>query len=127
MPLHGLFATRKEPHEGVRFLKPQPGMWEAMEEHVNQRTRADPGQSFFVGDMAGRPNDLGNSDREWAKNVGASRGVTMPFQTPEETFGPPAGPSGNGNGGAAAAGGGASAASLPRGTLLARAALLLTY
>ena len=32
VPLHALFATRRAPHAGARFLKPETGMWAAMEE-----------------------------------------------------------------------------------------------
>ena len=79
VPLHGLFATRKNDgkHEGARFFKPNIGMWEAMEQLVNDKVKVDPAASFYVGDMAGREGDPGSSDKEWAANVGASRGVTV--------------------------------------------------
>ena len=131
VPLHGLFATRKNDgkHEGARFFKPNIGMWEAMEQLVNDKVKVDPAASFYVGDMAGREGDPGSSDKEWAANVGASRGVTMRFQTPEEYFGPSAGDNslGGGGGGGSSGGGGGGDVTIPNTSMLARAALLGGY
>ena len=129
VPLFALYATRKAPHPGGRYFKPEPGMWEAMEELLNQGVKVCPSTSFFVGDMAGREGDEGVSDKQWAANVGAARGVTMQFKTPEEAFGAPA--SGGGRGGGGGLGGGAGgtggSARPPEASLLARAALMGGY
>ena len=128
VPMHALYATGGKPKVkeagGYRYIKPEIGMWAAMEEKVNGGLKVDPATSFFVGDA--------ESDREWAVGVGASRGVTMKFQTPEEALGAPAGPvRGGGGGGAAAAAAAASAGAgtepMPQASQLARAALLGGY
>ena len=123
VPLHAVYATRS----GSDYYKPSVGMWTAMEEKLNDGVRVDPASSFYVGDMAGRPGDIGASDLGFALNVGKSRNVTMRFETPEEAFGAPAGPNGESGGGG---GGGSSATAAhapPQSSLATRAALLGGY
>ena len=75
VPMHAVYATRKDgPH-----YKPATGMWDAMEGNTNLGQPANLADSFFVGDMAGRDGDQGNSDRRFAENVGAARGGTLRF------------------------------------------------
>lgn len=72
------------------YRKPLPGMWEYMEKEKNQNITVNRGQSFFVGDAAGRPEigkgvnkrrkDHSLADRLFAKNV------AIEFYTPEEHF-----------------------------------------
>ena len=72
------------------YRKPLPGMWEYMEREKNQNITVNRGQSFFVGDAAGRPEigkgvnkrrkDHSLADRLFAKNV------AIEFYTPEEHF-----------------------------------------
>ena len=45
----------------------------------------DLARSLFVGDAAGREGDFSSSDRDFAANVGAERGGTLAFRTPEAT------------------------------------------
>ena len=86
VPLHGLFATRKN-----EYRKPEAALWTAMEEEVNGGERIDVTLSLYVGDMAGRPQDKGSSDRDFARNVSSARGATLQFRAPDEAFGPPSG------------------------------------
>ena len=49
----------------------------------------DLARSLYVGDAAGREGDFSSSDRDFAANVGAERGGTLAFRTPEQAFGAP--------------------------------------
>ena len=117
VPLYALYATRKPPHEGSRFFKPEIAMWAAMEELLNEGVAVDAASSFFVGDSA--------TDREWADNISKIKGVTMGFELPEAALGPAAGPSSTNqpSSGSAAAG----VATMPDSALEARRALLGGY
>ncbi|TCD67649.1 hypothetical protein EIP91_012159 [Steccherinum ochraceum] len=76
VPFHIYAATAKD-----GFRKPIPGMWYELErEFSKDNVQIDKGQSFFVGDAAGRKADHSGSDRKWALNVG------IPFYTPEARF-----------------------------------------
>ena len=123
VPLHAVFATRKPPHAGEQYHKPQPGLWGAMELTTNENVAVDPASSFYVGTNAGREGDAGNSDKAWAEAVGAARSVALKLQTPEEVFGPPAVAAGGFGGD----GGGGGDDPLAHATLLARSALLGGY
>jgi bifunctional polynucleotide phosphatase/kinase len=60
------------------YRKPRPGMWNYIEEKlfikINKKS------SFYVGDMAGRPNDKYDTDLKFALNL------KIKFLTPEEYF-----------------------------------------
>lgn len=70
------------------FRKPLTGMWQALCDHKNDGIPVDVGQSYFVGDAAGRPEnkamkkkkDHSSVDRLMALNIG------LEFFTPEEHF-----------------------------------------
>ena len=59
-----------------------------MEQELNGGEPIDLARSLFVGDAAGRESDFASSDRDFAANVGAARGGTLAFRTPEQAFGP---------------------------------------
>ncbi|KAK9909850.1 hypothetical protein WJX75_008381 [Coccomyxa subellipsoidea] len=66
------------------FRKPGTGMWDYFVENLNGGVSPDKAESFFVGDAAGRPDDIqegADSDRKFAEGVGIA------FKTPEEVFG----------------------------------------
>eukprot|EP00898_Chlorokybus_atmophyticus_P006386 jgi/Chlat1/6749/Chrsp50S00502 len=65
---------------GDPFRKPETGMWEYFARHGNGDVAPDLKSSFFVGDAAGRPQDHGDSDQDFAKRIG------VPFMVPEEVF-----------------------------------------
>tara|TARA_B100000795_G_scaffold12683_1_gene8823 strand:+ start:625 stop:1878 length:1254 start_codon:yes stop_codon:yes gene_type:complete len=60
-----------------------------MEQELNGGEKIDLARSLFVGDAAGREGDFASSDRDFAINVGAERGGTLAFRTPEQAFGAP--------------------------------------
>ncbi|KAM9732885.1 bifunctional polynucleotide phosphatase/kinase [Menidia menidia] len=71
------------------YRKPVTGMWNHLCEKANDDVTVDKGQSFYVGDAAGRPpnwapgkkkKDFSCSDRLFALNLG------LQFHTPEEYF-----------------------------------------
>ncbi|GAA6020040.1 hypothetical protein JCM8202_004964 [Rhodotorula sphaerocarpa] len=62
------------------YRKSSTGMWDAFVERFNGEVAVDYGQSFYVGDAAGRPGDHNDTDRKLALNCG------LPFFTPEEFF-----------------------------------------
>jgi len=73
----------------MEFSKPWTGMWELLLEEARQLSiEIDRGQSFYVGDAAGRPanpakkrkKDFADSDRKFALNA------QLRFYTPEEYF-----------------------------------------
>lgn len=59
------------------YRKPNIGMWELFNQYV---PNIDKGNSFYVGDAAGRPQDHSDSDLIFAQNV------QIVFHTPEEFF-----------------------------------------
>ncbi len=59
-------------------FKPATGMWKTLESLLGRRV--DMGESWFVGDAAGREGDFATSDRHFALNVGVR------FFQPEEFF-----------------------------------------
>ncbi|GMI05175.1 hypothetical protein TrRE_jg10091 [Triparma retinervis] len=83
VPFTAFVATgRSGSKGGGKCRKPEKGMWEWFVEEHNRGVRPDSGDSFFVGDAAGRQGDHGDCDVEFAKRVG------IKFFTPEEYFGP---------------------------------------
>lgn len=70
------------------FRKPSTGMWQTLCDVKNDDVAIDMGQSVYVGDAAGRPEnkmlkkkkDHSHADRFFALNLGIA------FQTPEEHF-----------------------------------------
>ena len=98
-------------------------MWSAMEEYTNGGVAVALETSLYVGDMAGRPGDPGDSDLGFARAVGSARGGTLEFQTPEAAFGPAAAGAGGPLTGAAPGAPTGSSPSAPPRALLARAAL----
>jgi len=66
---------------GHEFRKPKPDMWEYFHTCLNEG-RSILAHCAYVGDMAGRPGDLGDSDRKFAKAAG------ILFLTPEVFFSP---------------------------------------
>ncbi|KAF6764952.1 polynucleotide kinase 3'-phosphatase [Ephemerocybe angulata] len=81
IPFRLLSATEKD-----EFRKPMPGMYYELEKiFAKDGVQIDKGQSFFVGDAAGRiysktKKDFASTDRKWALNV------ELKFLTPEEYF-----------------------------------------
>lgn len=69
-------ATQKDSNR-----KPEIGMWDHFTAKCNGCATVDLASSFFVGDAAGRPFDISDSDKKFAEAVG------LPFKTPEEVFG----------------------------------------
>mmetsp|Transcript_73215 Transcript_73215/g.172061 ORF Transcript_73215/g.172061 Transcript_73215/m.172061 type:complete len:83 (+) Transcript_73215:756-1004(+) len=65
-----IFVATTKTSEPDWFRKPCIGMWEYMRDNCNGGQELDLAQSFFVGDAAGRPKDHGNSDREFAAQIG---------------------------------------------------------
>eukprot|EP01052_Picozoa_sp_SAG31_P017564 SAG31_NODE_1207_length_9383_cov_5.316351_4_plen_1216_part_00 len=58
-----------------RYRKPNPGMWDWLASaaalgNSKETSLLDPGQSFFVGDAAGRIGDHSDTDRQFASAVG---------------------------------------------------------
>ncbi|ERL92654.1 uncharacterized protein F21D5.5 [Dendroctonus ponderosae] len=70
------------------YRKPRTGMWDALEKNKNNGVEIDVGESFYVGDAAGREKnwapkrnkDHSTADRLFAMNIG------LKFYTPEEFF-----------------------------------------
>jgi hypothetical protein len=128
LPLFALLATQPSPSP---YRKPEIGMWQILISRLNAGLPVALGASSFVGDMAGREGDLGNSDREFALRIGAGHGGALRFSTPEEAFGPPSGivggGGGGGGGGGRSGGVGGSGSGAPLQALRARAALLGGY
>ena len=70
------------------YHKPNIGMWNIFLHYYKEYIKyfdirghsLDISLSFFVGNKAGRSNDRGNTDRDFANNIG------MPFYTPEDIF-----------------------------------------
>ena len=63
--------------------KPNGGMWEFFTQHMNQGVVPNIAESFFVGDAAGRPEDINDgaaSDKDFADRLG------LKFKLPEEFF-----------------------------------------
>ena len=52
IPVHAFLACKRD-----RYRKPGVGMWEAMR-HLLDLQRVEMGESFYVGDAAGRPTDF---------------------------------------------------------------------
>ncbi|RKP34859.1 polynucleotide kinase 3 phosphatase-domain-containing protein, partial [Dimargaris cristalligena] len=83
IPFHFLAATQYD-----LYRKPRSGMWHFLALHLNDGIPIDLGQSFYVGDAAGRPHhwkrgmkvDFADTDRKFAENL------RLPFHTPEEYF-----------------------------------------
>ncbi|KAK9388310.1 polynucleotide kinase 3 phosphatase-domain-containing protein [Lipomyces mesembrius] len=92
LPCYVIAATGKD-----EFRKPHVGMWrlvkEVHERHLRRLQKnesefvdepididLDRGNSFFVGDAAGRKGDHSTGDKDFAKNLG------IKFYTPEEFF-----------------------------------------
>lgn len=67
-----------------RNRKPGEGMWKYFRRTSNSGAQVDKLMSFYVGDAAGRKYDFSGSDRQFADRIG------LPFNTPEEMFGPSA-------------------------------------
>lgn len=83
-PVHIVLSTNKK----LGYHKPQPGMWETCERHCNKGEPLDVNKSFFVGDSFGDDDPQGGVDSRFAENVGATKGGTLQFYTPEGYFGP---------------------------------------
>jgi len=81
VPLLLLAAT-----ESDKYRKPSKGMWEHFKENFSKGTDIDLGESFYVGDAAGRParegkkKDFSDTDYKFAVNIG------LKFNTPEQFF-----------------------------------------
>ena len=72
-------ATNKD-----NLRKPDTGMWDFFVANLNSGVAPNKEESFYVGDAAGRPGDIGDnsdSDKAFAANVGVK------FYLPEEYFG----------------------------------------
>ena len=63
-----------------KYRKPDTGMWDFFACTLNQFKIIDNSKAVYVGDAAGRPNDHGDGDRMFAKNVG------IKFRTPKMYF-----------------------------------------
>eukprot|EP00928_Gymnodinium_smaydae_P090524 TRINITY_DN74312_c0_g1_i1.p1 TRINITY_DN74312_c0_g1~~TRINITY_DN74312_c0_g1_i1.p1 ORF type:complete len:220 (+),score=40.22 TRINITY_DN74312_c0_g1_i1:122-781(+) len=56
---------------GDKYRKPETGMWDLLcSKTLPGAPAPDPGQSFYVGNAAGRPTDFSNADREFANRAG---------------------------------------------------------
>jgi len=74
IPIQVFIATVKAPkNEGGEaydlYRKPATGMWKFMIESCNDGVKPDMKTSFFCGDAAGRKNDHGSSDKDFAAAV----------------------------------------------------------
>jgi len=114
VPLFACIATQKS-----EYRKPGAPMWGLMLRELNGGVQAHLAASSYTGDAAGRPGDIGDSDRDFAAAVGAAHGGSLAFRTPEEAFGAPEQVAGRGDGVAVPC--------PPREALGARAALLGGY
>eukprot|EP01025_Chloroclados_australasicus_P037343 TRINITY_DN3811_c0_g1_i3.p1 TRINITY_DN3811_c0_g1~~TRINITY_DN3811_c0_g1_i3.p1 ORF type:complete len:413 (-),score=58.37 TRINITY_DN3811_c0_g1_i3:813-2015(-) len=65
------------------YRKPNPGMFEFVVSNLNEGKEVNKKDSFYVGDMAGRPMDIehSDSDKKFAQNIGIT------FKVPEDIFG----------------------------------------
>lgn len=59
------------------YRKPNIGMWQVFAQYIPNINLT---KSFYVGDAAGRPQDHGPNDRDFATNIG------LPFYAPEQLF-----------------------------------------
>lgn len=78
VPAQVIFATKNDENR-----KPATGMWDFFVENMNGGAVPDKTASFYVGDAAGRDNDINGgaaSDKEFAANVGIA------FHTPDDFF-----------------------------------------
>lgn len=75
VPMYVIAAT-----EDNDYRKPETGMWDYYSCTLNQFSLIDKSKAMYCGDAAGRPNDIGDSDKMFAQNVGIS------FYTPEQEF-----------------------------------------
>lgn len=75
VPMYVIAAT-----EDNDYRKPLTGMWDYYSCTLNQFVLIDKSKAMYCGDAAGRPNDIGDSDKKFAQNVGIS------FYTPEQYF-----------------------------------------
>lgn len=75
VPMYVIAAT-----EDNDYRKPNTGMWDYYTCTLNQFLITSLFESLYVGDAAGRPNDIGDSDKEFAQNIG------IKFFTPEQYF-----------------------------------------
>ena len=85
--LNFILATAA-PDKARKYRKPQPGMWRAFVELINDGVEPDLADCLYVGDAAGRPQDIiaskiNDGDKQFAEAVGIA------FKTPEEVFGVP--------------------------------------
>ena len=81
LPVQVVMATARDPCE---YRKPRTGMWKFFVDNLNGSVAPDLEKSFYVGDAAGRPDDINSgadSDKAFAAAVGIS------FKLPEEFFG----------------------------------------
>lgn len=81
VPVQVVMATGRDP---CNFRKPRTGMWDFFVDNLNAGVAPDLEQSFYVGDAAGRADDINNgsdSDKQFAASVG------IKFHLPEEFFG----------------------------------------
>lgn len=76
VPATVLIATQKDSNR-----KPETGMWDFFTSNCNGGVEVDMGESYYVGDAAGRKYDFSDSDKMFAENVG------LPFKVPEDVFG----------------------------------------
>jgi bifunctional polynucleotide phosphatase/kinase len=88
VPLNFMLATADPKAKGDEYRKPKTGMWDKFVELMNDGQAPDLAECTYVGDAAGRPQDLVTSgindgDRKFAEGVGIA------FKTPEEIFGAP--------------------------------------
>ncbi|KAL4434643.1 hypothetical protein ABPG77_002766 [Micractinium sp. CCAP 211/92] len=82
LPFQVIMSTQT----GGEYHKPKTGMWDFLVTNANQGTAPNLGESFYIGDAAGRSTDINqgaDSDLKFAEGVG------IKFFLPEDKFGEP--------------------------------------